>query len=142
MDFILKIKQLHEAARLPERGSHFAAGADLCSVEAVTLAPGERRAIPTGLSIEIPSGWYGRVAPRSGLAARHGIDTMAGVIDADYRGEIKVLLINLGPEPVRLEAGDRIAQLIIERAADCGYAWAEELGDTHRGSGGFGSTGQ
>ncbi len=141
-EFRIRIKRLHPNAVLPHPGSPFAAGADLCTVEAFTLAPGERHAAPTGLAIEIPPGWYGRVAPRSGLAARHGIDTLAGVIDADYRGELKVLLINLGPAPVAFAAGDRIAQLIIERAARCDYDWADDLPDTARGEGGFGSTGR
>jgi dUTP pyrophosphatase len=140
-EFRLAFKRLHPDAQLPARGSAGAAGADLCCVEAVTLAPGQRRAIPTGLAVEIPAGWYGRVAPRSGLAARHGLDTLAGVVDADYRGELTVLLVNLGQEPIHLEAGARIAQLIVERAAQCTYAWADALTDTTRGTGGFGSTG-
>ncbi len=138
----IKIKKLHEAARLPVRGSHWAAGADLCCVEAFTLEPGERKLVPTGLAAEIPPGFYGRVAPRSGLAVKHGIDVLAGVIDADYRGELKVPLINLGQQPVSFAAGERIAQLIIEHAAMCDYIWAEELADTERAEGGFGSTGQ
>jgi dUTP pyrophosphatase len=138
----LLFKRLHPAAQLPARGSDLAAGADLCCLEAFTLAPGERRAVPTGLVVEIPPGWYGRVAPRSGLAIRQGIDTLAGVVDCDYRGELRVLLVNLGHEPAHFGAGERIAQLIIERAARCDYAWADELSDTSRGDGGFGSTGR
>lgn len=137
----IKIKKLHEDARLPERGSNLAAGADLCCIEAFTLEPSERRLIPTGLAAEIPPGFYGRVAPRSGLAVKHGIDVLAGVIDADYRGELKVPLINLGQQAVSFNAGERIAQLIIEQAAMCDYAWVEELADTERAGGGFGSTG-
>jgi len=137
----IKVLALREGASLPRRGSATAAGADLHCVEGVTLAPGERRLVPTGISVEIPPGWYGRVAPRSGLAVKHGIDTLAGVIDADYRGEINVLLINLGAQAVELSAGDRIAQLIIEQAAPCDYQWAENLAATERGAGGFGSTG-
>ena len=98
--------------------------------------------MPTGLAVEIPPGFYGRVAPRSGWAAKHGIDTLAGIIDADYRGEILVLLINLSHEPFSARSGERIAQLIIERAAMCSYVWAEALGETERGAGGFGSTGR
>jgi dUTP pyrophosphatase len=141
-EFTLRFKKLHPAAKLPSRGSDLAAGADLCCAESFTLAPGERIAAPTGLAVEIPAGWYGRVAPRSGLAAKYGVDTLAGVVDADYRGELKVMLINLGREPVPFLAGDRIAQLIVERAARCEYIWAEELDDTARGGGGFGSTGR
>ena len=138
----IKVKKLREGASLPGRASASAAGADLACVEPVTLSPGERRLIPTGLIFEIPPGYYGRVAPRSGLAVRHGIDILAGVIDADFRGECQVVLINLGREPVSFQAGERIAQLIIERAAPCDYAWADELSETGRADGGFGSTGQ
>lgn len=140
--FTIHVKQLHPAAQLPLRGSTWAAGADLHCVETFTLQPGERRAIPTGLALAIPPGFYGRVAPRSGWAAKHGIDTLAGVVDADYRGELLVLLINLGQEPFTAQAGERIAQLILEHAAPCAYTWAKELEDTDRGAGGFGSTGR
>ena len=139
---LIKVKKLHEQAKLPLRGSSYAIGADLCSVEDVTLQPGERKLIPTGLAIEIRDGYYGRVAPRSGLAVKQGIDTMAGVIDSDYRGEVRVLLINLSNEPVSFKTGDRIAQLIIEKAEAFDYEWADELNDTSRGAGGFGSTGR
>jgi dUTP pyrophosphatase len=138
----IRVKKLRDDARLPVRAQSSDAGADLCAVEAFTLAPGERRLVPTGLAIEIPPGWYGRVAPRSGLAVRHGIDTLSGVIDSSYRGELKILLINLSHEPVSFEAGARVAQLIIERAAACDFVWAEELSETARGEGGFGSTGE
>jgi deoxyuridine 5'-triphosphate nucleotidohydrolase len=141
-NFTIKVKKLHPTAQLPLRGSTWAAGADLHCVEAFTLQPGERKAVPTGLAIEIPPGFYGRVAPRSGWAAKHGIDTLAGIIDADFRGEILVMLVNLGHEPFTAKSGERIAQLIIERAASCAYEWAEELAATERGSGGFGSTGR
>jgi dUTP pyrophosphatase len=140
-EFSVKVKRIHPAAALPERGTNWSAGADLTCVEAFTLAPGERRLVPTGLVIEIPPGWYGRIAPRSGMAVRHGVDTMAGVMDSDYRGELMVLLINLGDAPVSFSAGDRIAQLIIEHAAVCDYVWDDELSGTRRGDGGFGSTG-
>lgn len=138
----VKIKKLQAGARLPARASHHDAGADLFCLDAFTLAPGERQLIPTGLAIEIPPGHYGRVGPRSGLAVKQGIDTMAGIVDSGYRGHLQVLLINLGSEPISFEAGARIAQLIIERIAVCDFEWAEELSDTERGAGGFGSTGQ
>ena len=138
----IKIKKLHPAARLPQRGTPLSAGADLFCLEAFTLEPGERKLVPTGLAIEIPPGFYGRVAPRSGLAVRHGVDVLAGVIDADYRAEVKVPLINFGQAAVNLDAGERIAQLIIEQAALCDYIWAEDLSNTERGEGGFGSTGR
>ncbi len=137
----IKVQKLNPAAQLPAQGSEFSAGADLHCIEDFILEPGDRCLVSTGLAIEIPAGHYGRVAPRSGLAVKHGIDTLAGVIDADYRGELRVLLINLGQAPVAFQAGDRIAQLIIELAAHCEYKWTEDLSDTARGEGGFGSTG-
>ena len=134
-------KKLHPEARLPARGSRSAAGLDLCSVERVTLAPGARAAVRTGLAVAIPEGFYGRVAPRSGLALRHGVDVLAGVIDADYRGEILCALVNHGREPFEIEPGARVAQLIVEAISLPAPAWADELDDTARGAGGFGSTG-
>ena len=139
---LIRVKQLHAEAQLPVRGSVRAIGADLCCVEAFTLQPLERKLIPTGVAIEIHEGYYGRVAPRSGLAVKQGIDTLAGVIDSDYRGEVRVLLINFNHEAVSFDAGERIAQLIIEKAEAVHYEWAEDLSDTARGAGGFGSTGR
>lgn len=138
----IKVKQLSEGARLPAQATNWAAGADLCCAESFSLQPGERKLVPTGIALEIPRGYYGRVAPRSGLAVRHGIDTLAGIIDSDFRGELKVALINLGEEPVGFAAGERIAQLIIERAASCAYTWSDVLSTTERADGGFGSTGK
>ncbi|HYH85738.1 MAG TPA: dUTP diphosphatase [Pyrinomonadaceae bacterium] len=137
----LRFKRLHAEAKLPTRGSAEAAGLDIHAAELVTLQPGERAAVRTGLSVAIPRGFYGRIAPRSGLAVRHGIDTMSGVIDSDYRGEILCVLINHGDEPFQIETGARIAQLIIESIALPEPAWAERLDETERGAGGFGSTG-
>jgi len=141
-DFTIKVRRIHPDAKLPARGTNWSAGADLCCLEAFTLGPRERKSVPTGLIVEIPPGWYGRVAPRSGLAARHGVDTLAGVVDPDFRGELTALIVNTGATPVSFDAGDRIAQLIIERAAVCDYVWADELSETERGGGGFGSTGK
>jgi len=141
-EFSVKVKRIHPGAKLPFRGTNRSAGADLVCLEAFTLGPGERKLVPTGLIVEIPPGWYGRVAPRSGLAVDHGVDMLAGVIDSDYRSELRVLMINLGDAPVSFKAGERIAQLIIERAAVCDYIWADDLSETERGEGGFGSTGK
>jgi dUTP pyrophosphatase len=141
-DLNVKVKRIHTAAKLPQRGTNWSAGADLFCLEAFTLQPRERKSVPTGVAVEIPPGWYGRVAPRSGLAARYGIDTLAGVVDPDYRGELLVLIANTGDAPVSFDAGERIAQLVIERAAVCQYVWVDELSDTERGGGGFGSTGK
>jgi dUTP pyrophosphatase len=138
----LHFKRLHPEARLPARGSAYAAGLDLCAVERVVIEPGGRAAVRTGLAVAIPRGFYGRVAPRSGLAVRHGLDVLAGVIDSDYRGEILCALVNLGREPFLVEPGARVAQLIVEAVATPEPAWAEDLEETERGAAGFGSTGQ
>jgi dUTP pyrophosphatase len=127
---------------LPEYASPSAAGADLRAREAADLEPGARAAVPTGLHLQIPPGHVGLVWPRSGLAVRHGIDTLAGVIDSDYRGEVRVVLVNHGTEAVRIEAGDRIAQLLIQRVEKAVFARAESLDDSARGQEGFGSTGR
>jgi dUTP pyrophosphatase len=127
---------------LPEYGSAASAGADLRAAEAVALGPGERVAVATGIHVAIPPGHVGLVWPRSGLALRHGIDTLAGVIDSDYRGEVKVVLVNHGHEAVRIEAGDRVAQLLIQRVERAVFTRTSDLGATERGAGGFGSTGR
>lgn len=130
---------------LPAYATPAAAGADLlAAIEApVTLAPGERRPVPTGIALALPEGFEAQVRPRSGLALKHGLTVVnaPGTIDADYRGEIAVLLINLGQAPVTLARGDRIAQLVV--APVTRVSWAEEttLPPTDRGPGGFGSTG-
>jgi dUTP pyrophosphatase len=127
---------------LPEYASAAAAGADLRASEAVELAPGARAAVATALRLEIPPGHVGLVWPRSGLAVRHGIDTLAGVIDSDYRGELKVVLVNHGDEPFRIAPGDRVAQLLVQRVERVSFAAAAEVADTARGGSGFGSTGR
>jgi len=138
---MIYFKKLHENATLPTRGSAHAAGLDLYAVERMDIRPGAQAMIPTGLSVAIPSGHYGRIAPRSGLAAKHGIQVHAGVVDSDYRGEMRVCLINHGSEMVEFKPGDRIAQLIVERCLITPAAWADDLDSTERGQGGFGSTG-
>ncbi len=125
----------------PTRGSEHAAGADLHAAADITLAPGERALVPTGLQLAIPAGHVGLVWPRSGLAVRHGIDTLAGVIDSDYRGEVRVLLVNHGTEPFAIRRGDRIAQLLIQRVERAAFVPVAELPASDRGEGGFGSTG-
>jgi dUTP pyrophosphatase len=128
----------------PRHETEGAAGLDLRADEPFTLAPGERRAVPTGLALEIPPGHEGQVRPRSGLAARHGIALVnaPGTIDADYRGEVKVILVNLGREPVAFARGDRIAQLVIAPVVRADLVLVDDLSATGRGDGGFGSTGQ
>lgn len=138
---ILKFKKLDAHATLPTRGSDAAAGLDLYSIDELRLSPNERSLVRTGLAVAIPEGYYGRLAPRSGLATRKGIDVLAGVIDADYRGEIHCLLYNTGDEAVELPAQSKICQLIIEKIIAPVPEWADDLPSTMRGSGGFGSTG-
>jgi dUTP pyrophosphatase len=136
----VQIKKLNNKAFVPVYATIHCAGADLFSTECETLAPGERRLFKTGLSAAIPSGVYGRIAPRSGLALKNGIDVLAGVIDEDYRGEIGVLLINHGTEPKTIYVGDKIAQIIFEQYRQLVFVEVPELSETVRGEGGFGST--
>ncbi len=130
---------------LPAYTTGGAAGADLHAAvrEPMTLNPGERAAVPTGLILEIPPGYEGQVRPRSGLAVRHGVTLVnaPGTVDSDYRGEVRVLLINLGREPFIIARGDRIAQLIVVPVMQADFTEAAELSGTDRGAGGFGSTG-
>jgi dUTP pyrophosphatase len=127
---------------LPEYASAGAAGADLRASEAVEIAPGGRAAVSTGVRLQIPPGRVGLVWPRSGLAVRHGIDTLAGVIDSDYRGEVRVVLVNHGDESFRIAQGDRVAQLLVQRVERAAFTAATGIDDTDRGGGGFGSTGR
>lgn len=138
---VLNFKHLDPRVVLPTRGSVAAAGLDLYSIEAITIAAKERGLIRTGLAVAIPEGYYGRIAPRSGLATRHGLDVLSGVIDADYRGEILCLLLNTGDDEIHLPEGSKFCQLIIEKIITPTAAWSEELDETARGAGGFGSTG-
>lgn len=138
----LEFMKLDAGAKLPTRGSRFAAGLDLYSIESLSIPARGRALIRTGLAVAIPHGFYGRVAPRSGLAIKSGLDVLAGVIDSDYRGEILCALINHGEEPLLIEAGTRVAQLLIESIATPEAVWSEDLNETVRGGGGFGSTGE
>lgn len=138
----LEFMRLHAGAKLPTRGSLYSAGLDLYAIESLSIPAHARASVRTGLAVSIPRGFYGRVAPRSGLAVRHGLDVLAGVIDSDYRGEIICALINHGDEAIEIEAGTRVAQLIIEAIATPQPVWSEDLSETERGAGGFGSTGQ
>jgi dUTP pyrophosphatase len=136
----LQFKKLHPNAQLPTRGSEHAAGYDLYAVEYADLHPGQRSAIATGIAVAVPDGYYGRIAPRSGVAASHGIDCLAGVVDPDYRGEVKVLLINLNRyELFNVPVGDRIAQLILEKFITPEPEWADDLPDTCAAMAGLGA---
>lgn len=134
-----------EGLPLPVQGSPASAGHDLRAAvdKPVEIRPGARRLVPTGFVLEIPSGWEGQVRPRSGIALSHGVTLLntPGTIDSDYRGEVKVLMINLGEEPFRIERGDRIAQIVFAPVAAVVLEESRELGETRRAGGGFGSTG-
>ena len=137
----MEVKKLKPEATLPRRQTKDSVGYDLCSAEAQTLGPGERLAIKTGIAVTVPAGTYGRVAPRSGLAVKFGINVMAGVIDPDYTGEILTVLINHTDTPFAVAPGDRIAQLICEAVSLPSVVEVSELAATERGAKGFGSTG-
>lgn len=143
----MKVKIVNRSRfALPEYQTPLSAGLDIrADLDApVTLGPLERAMIPTGLFVELPEGCEMQIRPRSGLAAKHGITVLnsPGTIDADYRGEIKIILVNLSGEPFTVEAGERIAQMIVARYEQIEWQPAEELGTTARGAGGFGSTGK
>jgi dUTP pyrophosphatase len=137
----LQVKKLSDSAILPVRGSEWAAGYDLSASQATTIPAGGRGIVATDLSIACPAGTYGRIAPRSGLTVKKGIHVGAGVVDADYRGPVGVVLFNLGTEDLEVKPGDRIAQLILESIVMAPVEEVDELDATVRGSGGFGSTG-
>jgi dUTP pyrophosphatase len=142
---ILNFTRLSESAREPSRAHDGDAGYDLYAVEAARIAPGERAGVGTGIALAIPEGWAGLVLPRSGLAARHGITlpNAPGLIDAGYRGEVRVLLLNTDPrEPFEVAPGDRIAQLVLVRHESAELIEVESLEETVRGTGGFGSSGR
>ena len=133
-----------EGLPVPAYATEGAAGLDVVAAEDLTLAPGQRHAVGTGFSIAIPEGYEVQVRPRSGLALKHGITCLntPGTIDHDYRGEIKVILANLGGEPFEVRRGERIAQLVPALVTRAAFREVEALGETSRGVGGFGSTGQ
>lgn len=137
----LNFKKLHEQAILPTRGSEQAAGLDLYSVENALIPAEGYATVRTGIAVAIPRGYYGRISPRSGLSAKHGIFTLAGVVDSDYRGELMCVLANHSVTDFEILAGDRIAQFVIESIILPEPIFVEELPDTERGEGGLGSTG-
>ena len=137
----LRIKKLSQKAKIPSKGSVMAAGYDIYSSENILVPSKSKALVSTGISMEIPEGCYGRIAPRSGLAVKNFIDVGAGVIDSDYRGELKVLLFNFSEQDFTVQEGDRIAQMVIEYVVPTVIEEISELSDTQRGEGGFGSTG-
>lgn len=137
----IKIKKLHEDAIVPHYAHHGDAGLDLRTIEDATISPGEKVVLKTGLAMEIPEGYAALIWDRSGLAARQGIHTMAGVIDSTYRGEFNIVLVNLGRETVEIKKGERIAQALIQPVSHAKILEVEELSETKRGESGLGSTG-
>ncbi len=144
-DVPLRVKRLPNSGGLPlpAYASDGAAGMDVVAAESLTLRPGQRAAVATGMAFAIPHGWEIQVRPRSGLALKNGVTCLntPGTIDSDYRGEVKVILANLGDEYFEVKRGDRIAQLVPAQVQRAVLAEVDELDDTRRGSGGFGSTG-
>lgn len=142
----IRVQKLHPQAKLPTYGSPEAAGADLyaCLEEAVTIQPGETFWVPTGIALEVPKGYAGLVFARSSMGAKRGLApaNKVGVIDSDYRGEIRVVLLNHSKQPQTLEPGERVAQLLVTPVLMPAFEEAAELTDTSRGAGGFGSTGK
>lgn len=142
VSYELPVKLLTETAKLPDKANLFDAGLDLyCDEELVSLAPGERKLISTGIAMAIPKRYVGLIWPRSGHAVKGGIDTLAGVIDSSYRGEVKVLLVNHDGKVQLFRKGDKIAQILIQAIDDFTPVAYNDLGDTSRGDKGFGSSG-
>jgi len=138
----IQIKKLSDKAKIPSQGSKYAAGYDLYAAEEVLVNTMGRKLVKTNISISIPEGYYGRIAPRSGLAYKNGIDVLAGVIDSDYRGDIGVILLNTDHNlDFEVNVGDRIAQIIIEKCHSVNWETVETLDATVRSEGGFGSSG-
>lgn len=144
-DVAVQVKRLPhgEGLELPKYATPGAAGMDVLSAEDVVLEPGMRHAVATGLAVAIPDGYEIQVRPRSGLALKHGVSVpnTPGTIDSDYRGELKVIMINFGAEPFAIHRGDRVAQLVLAPVTRASWVPVAELDDTQRGEGGFGSTG-
>lgn len=145
LDVAVRVKRLPhgQGLDLPAYATAGAAGMDVLAAEDVTIAPGARHAVTTGLAVAIPEGFEIQVRPRSGLALKHGISVpnTPGTIDSDYRGELKVILINLGSDPFEVRRGDRVAQLVLAPVTRAMWLTVDELDETVRGAGGFGSTG-
>ena len=142
-EFDLKIKKLSESAVIPEYKTDGASGMDLSSTERVTLMPFERKLVPTGLAIQLEQGFEAQLRPRSGTSIKHGLTLINCVctIDSDYTGEIFIPMINLSSTPYTIEIGERVAQMVISSYTSVGIKIVDELDETERGSGGFGSTG-
>lgn len=139
---MIQVKLLTENSKLPSRNTPTDAGLDLYSSETLLIRGREWKAVSAGISISVPDGYYARIAPRSGLAYKYGIDVFAGVVDSGYRGEIKAILYNAGEKDYLINIGDKIAQLIIEKCYNWEPELVENLNDSERGENGFGSSGK
>ncbi len=137
----IKVKKLNQDAKLPEYAHSFDAGMDLFSVEDLVLKKGEVKAVSCGIAMEIPDGFVGLIWDKSGLALNSGIKTMGGVVDAGYRGEIKVILINLSDSEFQIKKGQKVAQMLIQKVENCTIKEVKELSSSERDKKGFGSTG-
>ena len=139
----IKFKKLDSNSIIPEYMSNFASGADIYASEELVIEPGAIKLVSTGFSMAIPEGFEGQIRPRSGLALKHGISVLnsPGTIDSDYRGEVKVILINMGKEAFTIKHGDRIAQLVITEVTRASFQTVDDLDETQRNNGGFGHTG-
>ena len=138
---MININLLHINAKIPSRGSEESAGLDFHTIESVTIPPGQRALLKTGIAMSMPAGYVGLIWPRSKLAAKMGIDVLAGVVDSDYRGEIMISLLNTGLDPVEIKAGDKVAQMIIQRHySDMQINIVEDLDETMRGKAGVNSS--
>jgi dUTP pyrophosphatase len=142
MTLVIKAKKLHPDAKIPAYAHPGDAGMDIYSLESVVIKKGDRKRLRTGISMELPEGFVALVWDKSGLATTHGLKNLGGVIDASYRGEYFVTLINLGQEDYTVEKGDKIAQVLIQKIERAEIQEVEELTDSKRGAGGFGSTGK
>lgn len=142
MENILKIKRLEKEARLPCYAYRHDAGLDIFSIESVSIAPRERKAVRTGIALEIPEGYVGLVWDKSGVSMKGGVKTIGGVIDAGYRGEIQIGLVNLSGETYHIKKGDKITQLLIQKVEQPKIEEVEELSDSDRAERGFGSSGK
>ena len=143
-EICFKIEPGYEKVKLPDYQTAGASGMDVCAAESLVLSPGETRLVATGFSMSLPIGYEAQIRPRSGLAAKHQLTLLnsPGTIDADFRGQVRVILTNLGKEPFEVEIGDRIAQMVICKVERPIIKIVEELAETARGSGGFGHTGR
>jgi len=138
----IQVQKLHEAAKIPKFAHDNDAGMDLCSTEEVTIEPGDHTTIPTGIALAIPDGYVGLIWDKSGNAIKRGLKVLGGVVDAGYRGEIKIGIVNHGKEAHTFGVGDKVAQMLLQEVAHANFEEVDSLDETERGEGGFGSTGK